>query len=55
MGKACKDCVNFLEHDKGIVFCDWDFFKETKKEKAIIFCPSMFDCENFEDIRLLHK
>lgn len=46
--KLCKNCVNWLCFDGKNIECDFDIFKKTKIESAIIFTPEIFDCENWE-------
>jgi hypothetical protein len=51
--KLCKDCVNFLVHEKGKALCDYDFWEECLWKDAVLFCPEMFECDKYENVNLL--
>ena len=55
MSKLCQDCVNFLEHKKDVVFCDYDYWEQKEKKEAMIFCAEMFECIHYESIQSLNK
>lgn len=46
----CSNCVNWLEHSKNLISCDYEHFEKIPLEQAIIFVPEIFDCEEFEQI-----
>lgn len=51
----CKDCVNFLMHNKDICHCDYEHWEKTLYKDALLFCGEMFDCVNFEELYLNNK
>ena len=48
--KKCTDCVNFIEEEGNKVSCDYEYFENVQKYKAIVYVPEMFDCDKHEII-----
>lgn len=49
--RMCKNCVNFIMYrNDNKVECDYDMFKDSIYENAILYKPELFDCEMFENI-----
>lgn len=47
--KLCKNCFN-CKTKKGLVYCNKGCFEEkTKSNKSLLYTPSDFDCEFYED------
>ena len=49
--ERCEKCVNWLEHKAGVIECDFDHFLAAPYEKAALFVPQLFDCEDYEEIK----
>lgn len=47
--QLCKDCVNFLVKETGLVDCDYECFLDVKLSDATIFVPLLFDCIEWEE------
>jgi hypothetical protein len=51
----CKECVNFLMHNKDICHCDYEYWENTQYKDALLLCGEMFECKNFEELFVANK
>jgi len=46
----CENCVNLIQIKNNLYNCDYDYFKNAKKQDIKLFIPAIFDCIEYEDI-----
>ena len=49
--ELCSNCCNWLEHNPGIIECDFDYFSAAPEAQAMLFVPQIFDCTDYEKIK----
>jgi len=46
----CENCVNLIQNNDNYYECDYDYFKNIKKQDMKLLIPEIFDCYKFEYI-----